>query len=62
MYYTQKELMIKNSKVVKYYQNAKEIWKEIDIDDVNFSKVLTEKQSEFEHNCGDRGLGQEIMA
>jgi len=62
MYHTQQELMNGNSEIAEYYKNAKELWEEIDIDDVDLSRKLIHKQPEFEHSCGGRGIGQEIMA
>ncbi|BCG10894.1 hypothetical protein [Buttiauxella agrestis] len=66
MHYTI-ELLIKGDKdVVSYYQSAKERWSEIMKENINpstleLSKKLTSEQFWFEHNCGGRWVGQEIM-
>jgi len=62
MYYTQQELMNGNIEIAKYYANAKKLWEEIDIDNVDLSKKLIHKQSEFDLLCGGRDLAKEIMA
>ena len=58
----QKKIINNDSKIIEYYQNAKEIWEEIDIDDINLSKELHLKQPSFESDCGGNGVGQEMMA
>jgi hypothetical protein len=60
-------LLNENNEVVTYYQNAKELWAEIwrDSRSLNvegLAELLSEKQLTFEHRCGGRHLGQEIMA
>jgi hypothetical protein len=62
MYYTQQELMNGNSNIAEYYKNAKKLWEEIDIESPDLSNELKHKQNEFEHACGGRTLGKEIMA
>ena len=62
MEFTIKELMNGNNDIVTYYKNAKNIWDTIDINDVNLRTELKDKQTEFEQECGGRGIGQEIMA
>ena len=61
MYYTKKELMDGNSQVVEYYKNARIMWEQIDISDINLREVLFSKQLDFEKACGGRGMGAEIM-
>ena len=55
------ELINGNDKTAEYYQNAKSLWSEIDISDINFKKSIHRKQPNFERLCGGRSLGQEIM-
>jgi len=71
MQYTIQKLIEGDRKVVDYYQHAKAIWEEIsktiDIKDESNIKALaqelTSRQiSNFEHKCGGRHIGQEIMA
>ena len=62
MYFTQVELMNGNQKIAIYYENAKKLWEEIDINDIDLSKNLMHKQLEFDLDCGGRGLAKEIMA
>ena len=61
MYNTIKELMNGNEKVTEYYSEAMKIWKTINIVDKDLSTILFNNQLEFEHRCGGRNLGQEIM-
>jgi hypothetical protein len=68
MHYTVEELLKGNSKVARYYQVAKQKWDEFfethrGQDVTEWAKWLTEQQIIFfEHECGGRGLGQEVMA
>jgi len=67
MKFTINHLLNKNQKIFEYYQTAKTHWKEI-LDDIGFDNVdelakrLFTDQLWFEHNCGGRTLGQEVMA
>lgn len=65
--YTLEELINGNNEIVQYYSNARQIWLQIreseqfqNID--SLAQELTNRQFEFEHQCGGRWLGQEIMA
>jgi hypothetical protein len=71
MHYTIQKLIEGNTEVVNYYKRAKEIWDEINqkIDIKNESNIKTLAQDlthrqivDFEHDCGGRNIGQEIMA
>jgi hypothetical protein len=67
MHYTIEELIRGNADTVAYYNAAKVHWKEIlqSEDAVNaekLSQTLNLEQLWFEHNCGGRFVGQEIMA
>jgi hypothetical protein len=65
--YTVLNLLNEDQELITYYQNAKELWAEIwrDSRSLNvegLAELLSEKQLTFEHRCGGRHLGQEIMA
>ncbi|MEW6195674.1 MAG: hypothetical protein AB1521_11020 [Bacteroidota bacterium] len=67
MIFTIAQLLAGNDQVFTYYQLAKKRWEAIlnqegyrDI--ASLSKKLSDEQIWFEHNCGGRTLGQEIMA
>ena len=71
MKYTIQKLIEGDREIVDYYQQAKVIWDEISeiIDMSDESNIralaheLTSRQiSNFEHKCGGRYIGQEIMA
>ncbi len=56
-----------DSFIIEYYQNAKSIWANIKSSDSFatvelLAKELSERQCQFENECGGRYLGQEIMA
>jgi hypothetical protein len=63
---TLEKLINGDENIVEYYRNAKEIWDEIRNSE-NFDTVerlaeqLSMRQLAFEHRCGGRWLGQEIM-
>jgi hypothetical protein len=66
MHYTIELLIQGNQQIIVYYNKAKEKWNEIlkeyDINNIDeFSKKLNISQLWFEHNCGGRWVGQEIM-
>ena len=66
MHYTIELLIQGNKHVFDYYENAKRKWQEIMSDNPladsdELSKILTYSQFWFEHNCGSRWIGQEIM-
>ena len=67
MHNTIELLLSGDSDVLEYYTNAKERWKKILSENEGstsdeLAKVLTREQIWFEHNCGTRWVGQEIMA
>jgi len=71
MHYTIQKLIEGDDKIINYYQEAKKIWEEISAkikiqDKFNIkilAQELTSRQiSDFEHLCGGRSIGQEIMA
>ena len=55
------ELINPESKIAHYFANAEVIWKNIHSNQDNLDTVVRAEQLEFEHDCGDRGLGAEIM-
>lgn len=66
MHNTIAKLMSGDEQIVTHYSVARGMWREImnkfpDINPSDLSKELTFKQLSFEHNCGGRWLGQEIM-
>ena len=66
MHYSVELLIQGKSEVVGYYQAAtghwREIWSRPESRDLpSFAKLLTSEQFWFEHNCGGRWIGQEIM-
>jgi hypothetical protein len=69
MQYTIEALIQKNRDVVQWYINALDIWADIfrkidPADEANIeilAKELSNRQLEFEHKCGTRWVGQEIM-
>ena len=59
-------LVNNDAKILVYFQNAKHIWEEIfrELDWENldiFAQTLTDMQIKFEHECGFRTPGQEVM-
>lgn len=66
MHHTIDLLIKQDGKVLEYYQTALEKWAEIlESEDANsvdsLAQRLTSEQMWFEHNCGTRWVGQEIM-
>lgn len=66
MNYTIEMLITGDKAVVEYYKKAKQKWAEIIKDNPTFNpekfaKELSHHQLWFEHNCGGRWEGQEIM-
>lgn len=71
MHYTLQKLIKGDEEIVNYYQQAKSIWNEIK-EKIDCSKnenvlrlanELSNRQIiDFEHKCGGRDVGQEIMA
>ncbi|EGR2468627.1 hypothetical protein VCSRO93_3648 [Vibrio cholerae] len=66
MHNTIEKLMSGDEQIVTHYSVAREMWREImdkfpDAEPSELSKELTLKQLMFEHSCGGRWLGQEIM-
>lgn len=60
------QLIIGNKRITEYYNNATELWNEIrDSEWFDSVERLAEKlsisQLDFEHQCGGRYLGREIM-
>lgn len=70
MFFTLNELIEGNNEITTWYQNALSLWEEIlkpfDLKNPSqfspISKILLEKQGKFEHECGGRTIGKEIMA
>lgn len=67
MHYTIEKLMFSNEPIQESFINARGKWKELfkDIETVDIeelAKRLTSEQMWFEHNCGSRYPGQEVMA
>lgn len=66
MHNTIEKLMLGDEDIVAHYRSARKLWSGImdefpDINPKKLSKELTSKQLAFEHNCGGRWIGQEIM-
>jgi hypothetical protein len=66
MHYTIDMLIQGDGAVVAHYKRALEIWEEIirlnEFAKVEtLAKVLTSRQMQFEHECGGRWVGQEVM-
>ena len=66
MHYTIELLIEGDKKVLSYYEKAKGRWRKIlsenpDTTSDELSKILTNEQMWFEHHCGSRWVGQEIM-
>lgn len=56
-----------NEKIIEFYKNAEKLWGEIWKDNKSdtvegLAELLSNYQLDFEHECGGRYLGQEIMA
>lgn len=67
MHYTIERLMNGDEAVAGYYVAAKAHWQGIfqnleEISAADLANVITNEQHWFEHHCGGRRLGQEIMA
>ena len=66
MHYTVEHLVSGDENIVIHYRNAvahwKEIWNQPEAKDVaSLASLLSNEQSWFEHHCGGRWIGQEIM-
>ncbi|HHG3121897.1 hypothetical protein [Vibrio parahaemolyticus] len=66
MHNTIEKLMLGDEDIVAHYSAARKLWEEImdkfpDVNPSALSKELTSKQLIFEHSCGGRWIGQEIM-
>lgn len=64
MRYTIEKLISADTDILSYYKKALELWDTIlepKPDYLELSKVLPAKQFAFEHQCGGRWIGQEIM-
>lgn len=65
--YTLETLIEGNPDIVEFYNKARHLWIEIR-ESIAFETIdtlaqeLTNRQFEFEHQCGGRWIGQEIMA
>lgn len=60
------EALLTGQPVAQWYQAANERWESVlsELDPTNaeaIAKAATSEQMWFEHNCGERWLGQEIM-
>lgn len=56
-----------NAEVVRWFQNARQLWEEIDQDvgqgdPAALQQAMHDRLWRFEHECGGRDLGQEVMA
>lgn len=65
--YTLEKLINGHADIVEHYNNARQLWNEISQSDSfnnadTLAEELTMRQLEFEHRCGGRWIGQEIMA
>lgn len=66
-YQTIKNLLEGNVDTVEYYNNARRIWKDIR-ESEHFGSVeslaqeISRRESEFNHKCGGRELGEELLA
>ena len=66
MHYSMEMLIQGKSEVVGFYRTAADRWREIwsrreSRDLPSLAKLLTSEQLWFEHNCGGRWVGQEVM-
>lgn len=65
--YTLEKLINGEADIVENYNNARQLWDEIKESNAynsvdNLAQELTNRQLQFEHRCGGRWIGQEIMA
>jgi hypothetical protein len=65
--YTLEKLINGEADIVENYNNARQLWEDIRESDSYISvdtlaQELTNRQLQFEHRCGGRWIGQEIMA
>lgn len=65
--YTLETLINGNAEIVEHYNNARQLWLEIRESEAfgnvgTLAQELTNRQLQFEHQCGGRWIGQEIMA
>ncbi|MEO6812182.1 MAG: hypothetical protein ABI353_23995 [Isosphaeraceae bacterium] len=66
MHFTIELLISGDQNVNKYYQAAVERWKDIwsrpaSTEVIDLATMLSREQAWFEHHCGTRWIGQEIM-
>lgn len=66
MHYSLEMLVQGRSEVVDFYRTAADRWREIwsrkESDNLlSLANLLTSEQMWFEHNCGGRWVGQEVM-
>jgi hypothetical protein len=66
MKYTLEALINEDPKILGYYRNARERWKqilkEVELKNTNALALrLQDEQGWFEHNCGGKNLGKEVM-
>lgn len=66
MHFTIERLISADENILIYYKNAQLLWKEIleqthYQDSYELAQQLTNMQFAFEHKCGGRWIGQEIM-
>jgi hypothetical protein len=59
-------LINQNEEIIEYYKNAETIWMEIwkdyrSMNTESLAALLSHNQLSFEHNCGGKHLGQEVM-
>ena len=65
--YTLEKLINGEADIVENYNNARQLWEDIRESNAYISidtlaQELTNRQLQFEHRCGGRWIGQEIMA
>lgn len=66
MHYTIEKLMFSTEPIQQYFVAARDKWKELldrhkDSSVEELAEAITHAQSWFEHNCGSRWPGQEVM-
>jgi hypothetical protein len=69
MHFSIEKLIQQNNDILAWYKNAQDLWddikKQYDLSDetkiMDLADTLHLKQHTFEHSCGGRSVGQEIM-